>query len=168
MKIKMIKKLNDWNTVANYSDLVDKEVFSNVTFEEINSKYLDKISRVFYSGYKDTVDYEGESLEQTKEYIKNLFEDKQEPIFKNLSPLLFVEGKLVGVCIIRENSKVQGPLISYVVIDKSFKGRGFGKILMLKCLSMFIENDFSEAILYVTNTNAPAIKLYESLGFECS
>jgi len=74
-----------------------------------------------------------------------------------------------------EGGKVVGYLIAWVVgktcdINKiavlpSFRRRGVGKELLKKLLEVLKEEGVEEIFLEVRESNVPAIKLYESLGF---
>lgn len=56
--------------------------------------------------------------------------------------------------------------INNVVIDEKFRGRGLSGTLMKKVLSAGIKKGITDFTLEVRVSNAPAVKLYESLGFE--
>lgn len=62
----------------------------------------------------------------------------------------------------------QEPLVGevYVVaIDPEAQGRGLGKLLTLAGLRHLAEQRVAEVILYVESDNAPAIAVYQGLGF---
>lgn len=56
--------------------------------------------------------------------------------------------------------------INNVVIDEEYRGHGFGKQLMEAVLNAGRRKGISDFTLEVRVSNEPAIKLYESLGFE--
>lgn len=55
--------------------------------------------------------------------------------------------------------------INNVVIDEDFRGKGYSKILMEGLLEHGRKAGINEYTLEVRVSNAPAVKLYESLGF---
>jgi ribosomal protein S18 acetylase RimI-like enzyme len=58
-----------------------------------------------------------------------------------------------------------GPLIADVMVDPAVQGRGLGRRLMVECIAALRERNESVIVLNVTEGNAPAVALYESLGF---
>ncbi|MCK4904056.1 MAG: GNAT family N-acetyltransferase [Candidatus Marinimicrobia bacterium] len=53
----------------------------------------------------------------------------------------------------------------HVFIDRSFRGKGFGKLLAQKAISYTEEENIPAITLFVNPNNQLAIKLYESFGF---
>ena len=56
--------------------------------------------------------------------------------------------------------------VNNVVIDESVRGKGYGKILMDALISDGLSKGIMNYTLEVRVSNTPAIRLYESLGFE--
>ena len=56
--------------------------------------------------------------------------------------------------------------INNVVIDVDHRGQRLGRVLMKELLTVGRKNGVPEFTLEVRASNAPAIKLYESLGFK--
>ena len=56
--------------------------------------------------------------------------------------------------------------IGNVAIDAEFRGNGYGRYMMNHYLFAIYEKDMTSATLEVRDDNYPAIKLYESLGFQ--
>ena len=53
----------------------------------------------------------------------------------------------------------------HVFIDRSFRGKGYSKLLIQKAISYAKENSIPEITLFVSPNNKLAIKLYDSFGF---
>jgi ribosomal protein S18 acetylase RimI-like enzyme len=58
-----------------------------------------------------------------------------------------------------------GPLIADVMVDPRLQGRGIGHRLMVESVRALRERGESVIVLNVTEGNAPAVGLYERLGF---
>lgn len=73
-------------------------------------------------------------------------------------------GKIVGCCGVR-NMAGEGE-ITNVVVAKAFRRRGIGRKLMEYMLNEAAAAGIGACTLEVRVSNAPAIHLYESLGFQ--
>jgi ribosomal-protein-alanine N-acetyltransferase len=79
--------------------------------------------------------------------------------------------KVVGYCIYYlkpmisfRNIKKQSVIYS-IAIDKNFREKGFGIKLLKESIEEMKLNRVSSVFLYVSTNNAPAIRLYEKMGF---
>lgn len=78
--------------------------------------------------------------------------------------VLFVDGELAGVAEFLRSWDARGAVLWGFAIDRRFRGQGLGKRFLAALL-----DDLPEGIEHVTLSvspdNAPAVALYESLGF---
>ena len=74
-----------------------------------------------------------------------------------------VDGEIAGCCGVR-NMAGEGEITNVVVAEK-FRRQGIGRALMEYMLKETPGNGIGECTLEVRVSNAPAIALYESLGF---
>lgn len=75
------------------------------------------------------------------------------------------EKKLSGVSIINETGMsgyIPENILVYIAVDKNQRGHGYGKKLIAEIMNI-VEGDIA---LHVDFQNAPAIGLYEKLGFK--
>ncbi|WP_240664330.1 GNAT family N-acetyltransferase [Methanosarcina sp. MSH10X1] len=56
-------------------------------------------------------------------------------------------------------------VICSIAIDRNFRGRGFGEILLKESIQEMRQNKITSVLLYVNIKNISAIKLYEKLDF---
>jgi len=75
-----------------------------------------------------------------------------------------VEERIVGCCGIR-NIAGEGE-ITNVVVEAAYRNRGIGRRMMQYMLKKAAERNITVCTLEVRVSNAPAIRLYESLGFK--
>ncbi|MEI8093669.1 MAG: GNAT family N-acetyltransferase [Spirochaetales bacterium] len=131
-------------------------------FVALQPKLHRESAEVFLDGYRDTVDYEGESLDETRAYLEAVFDAEHGPILPTASAGVTVDGRLASLILV---SRYQGrAFISHVVTAKAFAGKGLAKALLLRAMEAARELGLKEIDLYVTDGN-PSVALYERLGF---
>ncbi|MFP5316912.1 MAG: mycothiol synthase [Acidimicrobiia bacterium] len=76
-------------------------------------------------------------------------------------------GRLAGFCWTKVHTDHTPPLgeIYVIAVDPDFQGQGLGRRLVLAGLDWLGRNRIETGMLYVDRDNAPAVRLYESLGF---
>lgn len=129
-------------------------------------KNLEEIAQLSYKGYlgSDSIGYPTQNtIEQQRSDLEYYFKYNNEELLRKSSSLVFDKqnNKLVGACLI---SMWEGlPLISNIVVDKKYRGRGIASNLLKHSLSTLKENH--EVVrLFVTVGNS-AESLYYQLGF---
>ncbi len=98
----------------------------------------------------------------------SLAERMAQPWFNPAGLIVAMSGeKMLGFHWTKKHSAELGEV--YVVgIDPTAQGQGLGKLLTLAGLHHLAERGVAEVMLYVESDNAPAIAVYEGLGFEHS
>jgi mycothiol synthase len=76
-------------------------------------------------------------------------------------------GRLAGFCWTKVHNDHQPPLgeIYVVAVDPDFQGKGLGRKLVIAGLDWLWRLGIGTGMLYVDRDNAPAVRLYESMGF---
>ncbi|MCX5139049.1 MULTISPECIES: GNAT family N-acetyltransferase [unclassified Streptomyces] len=83
--------------------------------------------------------------------------------------LLVHEGERAGYVWVARFEMHPGLTVGYVFdveVDERFRGRGFGRALMLQAERLALAAGDVRLGLHVVTANTPAVRLYESLGYE--
>lgn len=73
--------------------------------------------------------------------------------------------ELNGLLLATETNANEGH-IAQIVVQPAHRNKGTGKRLLLTAMALLHDAGYSKVSLNVTDSNTPAIRLYESLGFE--
>lgn len=79
--------------------------------------------------------------------------------------LLEVDGEPAGTVSGGPADSPGAAAITAMWVDPRFRRRGIGDVLIKRILDWAQENDYSECVLWVTEVNAAAQRLYERNGF---
>lgn len=91
------------------------------------------------------------------EYMTNLH-------YRQISKVAKIDVTVVGYVIMQQEDKYNQNLLQ-IAIRKEYRRQGIAKQLMIDIINNAVKTGNKEIILQVRATNAPAIKLYETLGF---
>lgn len=122
-----------------------------------------EIGQVFLDAYRDTIDYEGESLDDAIHEVSRVINGGYGPLAVCASGAILVEGNIAAAVVVCIHNDT--PFIPYLITSKEFKGRGMASELLRHVLRKLSEAGFKRVELYVTKGNLAAEKLYEKFGF---
>lgn len=149
-----------FNTSVNHKKIAIPSTFTIKTPVKNNVD----LSKFFYESYHNTIDDEGENLQDWNNELSEVFNSKYGHIIKQLSFSLYKDKQLIG-CLL--SSQFKGiTLILYVVIHPNYGGQGLAKFLLSKVIENGKQLNTSKIYLVVTNENTSAHTLYKSIGFE--
>lgn len=100
--------------------------------------------------------------------LDGLAERQAEPWYDPAGFLLHeVDGELAGFCWTKIHADEDPPLgeIYAIAVDPDFHGRGLGLPLTLAGLAWLHGQGLAHGVLYVESDNAPAVRVYERIGF---
>ncbi|WP_042148277.1 GNAT family N-acetyltransferase [Paucisalibacillus sp. EB02] len=127
---------------------------------------LEEITQLFYKGYlgADSIGYPADNtIEQQRSDLEYYFKYNTEELLQRSSCLVLDKhnNQLVGACLISMWEDL--PLISNIVVDKGYRGRGIASNLLKYSLTTLTEK-YEVVRLFVTVGNS-AESLYYNFGF---
>lgn len=132
-------------------------------FAPLDSKEK-RLAKLLYDSFKDSLDDQGESLEEWETEVASTISGKYGEILPSLSFNLFHDETLIGTLI---TSLFRGiPLILYVAIHPTQQGNGLAKQLIQQAKEELKKSkQHQELFLVVAAKNIPAYRLYKTIGF---
>ncbi len=129
----------------------------------INWNDIRTLSHLFYEAYHHTVDDEGETVEEWEQELAHVRDGKYGPLLSDLSFALYDAEQLMGSILCSTFRGV--PLILYVVISPTYRGRHLSKLLIHETIRSARRNHLDSLYLVVTDRNFAATRIYDAIGF---
>jgi ribosomal protein S18 acetylase RimI-like enzyme len=122
------------------------------------------LGALMYRAYLNTIDYEGETLEQSIAEVVKTIQGDYGPFVASCSMLVLRQGSPVSATLITrfENR----PFVAFTFTDQAFAGQGLARMAMQAAMAELLRQGERELRLVVTLANAPAVALYTKLGFK--
>ena len=123
------------------------------------------LGEVMYEAYRGTLDYSGETLEESSLEIAQTLDGKYGAIISQACLVVEADGKIASAVIFNWFEREKMPLMTFSMTRDSQKGKGYAKKLIRAGLGVLAREKYSECCLVVTDGNEPALSIYKSLGF---
>jgi ribosomal protein S18 acetylase RimI-like enzyme len=121
------------------------------------------LANLLLAAYAGTIDDEGETPAEALAEIERTLGGAYGPYLEPCSFLAEVDGRVVAASLITRWA--EAPLVAFVMIDPRFQRRGLGERLLRRSMAALWSQGERELLLFVTEGNTPAQRLYERLGF---
>lgn len=118
---------------------------------------------LMHDAYRDTVDAEGESLDDSRAVVRQLFDGEFGPLLWSVSEVIERAGRVVAATLITVWQG--GPFVAFTLTAPHHQGRGLARAGLLRAMNRLAASDEKVLRLVVTQGNEPAERLYERLGF---
>ncbi|MBB6452049.1 GNAT superfamily N-acetyltransferase [Salirhabdus euzebyi] len=144
--------------------LLDHQVIKkDILSTNLTSVNTSMLGNLMYSAYKDTIDYEGETVEQFIKEIQATLNGKYGKLLSDCSYMIELKNLPVATTII---SLFKGaPFVTYNVTHPEHHNKGFSTFLIKKSINSLVEQGYKELFLMVTEGNASAQHMYRKIGF---
>lgn len=91
------------------------------TLAPIDKNRVEELAEVFVSGYKGTVDYEGETKEDAERYIHKIFSNEWGEFLQAYSWAALYGTFVAGVCITLLHRELNVPFVAFLVTRNEYK-----------------------------------------------
>jgi GNAT superfamily N-acetyltransferase len=122
------------------------------------------LGELMYRSYLGTVDYEGETPEQTVEEVRKTVRGEYGEFVPQCSKVVVESASLVSAALVTRFQ--ERPFVAFTFTDPAFAGRGLARACMRAAMNELFAQGETELRLVVTLANLPAVRLYTMLGFE--
>ncbi len=121
------------------------------------------LAQLMNDAYRDTVDDEGESLDDSREVVRQLLAGEFGPLLWQTSELTERAGRVVAATLL--TMWQDRPFVAFTLTAPHHQGRGLARAGLLRAMNRLAAEGHSVVRLVVTQGNASAERLYERLGF---
>lgn len=118
-----------------------------------------------FDAYQGTIDYDGESLEDSKAEIKRVFDGEYGDFLPEHSWLCVEQERLLGACLMAFWQVRQVPLIVYILTAARAKGQGLARVVLDRSLQSLQKAGYRDVHAFITEGNTPSERLHRSAGF---
>ena len=146
--------------------LEKQEVPIKKNTRNISSNDIHILGSLMLDAYRDTIDYNGESLEDAISEVQATFDGKYGLFIGKCSFIIERDGKATSASIITWFDKVKKPLLAFLMTHPDFKNQGSGTYLLKKSINALLDEGYHELHLVVTDGNTPAEHLFKKMGFQ--
>jgi len=134
----------------------------NIKIKKVEEKDAKSLRELYVTSIKDNPDGFIQDLNAQPDIMEfaSLVEKEGGAMF-----VMYYHYKLIGMGALKKHADGSAELCKLHLLPK-FKGKGLGRILAEELITKAKGLGYKEVVLHVTKTQAPAIGLYERLGFE--
>lgn len=142
------------------------ELQKEFTLTPLKDSDFEKLFQCYYQAFMTGQAmwiYEMTEEQRKQEFDKNF--NRSRPINEDASFVLEKDGDVVGFILVLSRTEVEEHIES-IGVHPSNRRKGLAKFLLLRVIEVLQEKGAENLTLGVDSVNAPAIELYEKLGFQ--
>jgi len=143
--------------------LVPQKLEEIYTFDRINTYDKNGLAISMLEAFKDTEDFEGETLEDLNEEIHSVVESAFGTFIPDAS-FQIKQNKIIVSAILISLYKGK-PLVSELFTRKKYSNLGMASSLLRKSINVLFKLGYENLVLYVHPRNVVAVNLYKKIGF---
>lgn len=132
----------------------------------LRAEDADDLAVLLYSAFRNTIDDEGEPFSAAVYEIEKTLAGEYGRLLADCSFVIADGDSIASACLISWYEPAESPFVVFTMTRPESKGQGMARFLLKKSIHALIARGDTQLTLIVTNGNAPAQRLYASLGFE--
>ena len=121
------------------------------------------LARLMHAAYRGGIDDEGETPDDTRTTVRQLFEGAFGAMLWSVSEVAECDRELVAATLLTLWSG--GPFVAFAITAPGHRRRGLARSGLVRAMNRLAAGDETVLRLVVTQGNTAAEALYESLGF---
>jgi RimJ/RimL family protein N-acetyltransferase len=126
---------------------------------------LDNLGALTLDSYRGTIDYEGETLEESREEMKESLKGRYGESLTACSWLLYAGTELTAACLVVRWQGEKCAFITFVMTGGRWKGKGLAALVLQSVLASLKRSGFAEVRAVITDGNEPSERLFRRAGF---
>jgi predicted GNAT family acetyltransferase len=143
-----------------------QEINDTWNCKNISKKDIRALGVLMLEAYRDTIDYEGEHLEDAISEVEETINGKYGPLLQKCSFMIEEDGQAHSASLVTWSEEMRMPLLAFSMTNSRFKNHGMAGFLLKKSMNSLLEEGYIEVYLVVTKGNDFVQHLYEKLGFQ--
>ena len=147
-----------------YLHLREQHTGKSWDYRTIAHSDIDSLGTLMLESFRNTIDYEGETLTDAVGEVKATLNGKYGPFLRECSYLIEEKGQPISACIVVYSEEMSHPLITYTMTHPNYTNRGMATFLLKKSMNALLARKYKGVYLVVTEGN-PARQIYEKIGF---
>ena len=125
---------------------------------------MESLAHLMVDAYRGTIDDQGEGIDDARAEIRRVFEGAYGPFLATSSDVVERDGAIVAATLV---TRWQGsPFVAFAMTAPAWKRSGLARASLQRCMQHLVAAGLHRLALVVTCGNAPAERLYETMGFE--
>ncbi len=134
-------------------------------YRTVRKSDREDLAILLYAAFHGTIDDEGEPFSEALAEIDRTFAGDCGGLLFDCSFIIEQGDFLASACLIGRPDPHDAPLVVFSMTRPDAQGRGMAQFLLSRSIDALLDRGYGRLTLIVTEGNAPAQRLYASLGF---
>jgi len=131
----------------------------------VKTEDRDELAILLYAAYRGTIDDEGGTYADASQEIDRLFAGAYGEFLPTCSFVIEEGESIASASLLTWWEVHQAPLIAFTMTRPEYRRRGYARLLIQTSMNALLDHGYDRLTLVVTVGNAPAQRLYQTLGF---